>query len=122
MNEFTVEARGSEPCASASELMKALGTEPMSYAAYVGLDVHKDTIAVAVAYPGRGAAEFRGEIANTPRALAKLMRRLSAHGELLGFCYEAGPCGYGIYRQIVTRGHDCVVVAPSLIPRFFSMS
>jgi transposase len=89
------------------------------YAAYVGLDVHKETIAVAVAESGRGAAEFVGEIANQPRKVAKLIERLSARygGERLVFVYEAGPCGYGLYRQILAAGHDCEVVAPSLIPR-----
>ena len=89
------------------------------YALYVGLDVHKDSIAIAVAWPGRGAAESRGEIANKPKAVAKLMQRLSEEcgGGVVLFCYEAGPCGYGLYRQIVESGHDCQVVAPSLIPR-----
>ncbi len=89
----------------------------IKYGAYVGLDVHKDTIAVAVAYPGREEPQDRGEIANTPKALRKLIQRLSPDGELISFCYEAGPCGYGIYRQIVVSGHDCEVVAPSLIPK-----
>ena len=89
------------------------------YAAYIGLDVHKETIAVAVALPGREEPEFSGEIANTPKALNKLLRRLSERfdGALLLFCYEAGPCGYGVYRQILEAGHDCQVVAPSLIPK-----
>jgi transposase len=82
------------------------------YAGFVGLDVHKETITVAVAYAGREAPEYRGEIKNTPKAVAKLVRRLSEHGELFLFCYEAGPCGYGLYRQIVEMGHDCEVVAP----------
>ncbi len=95
------------------------GVEPkvVEYGGYVGLDVHKETIAVAVAYPGRDEPQWRGEIANTPKALDKLIRRLSPHGEVLSFCYEAGPCGYGIYRQIMGSGHECMVVAPSLIPR-----
>lgn len=87
------------------------------YSAYVGLDVHKDTIAVAVAVPGREDPVYRGEIRNTRRSLKGLIGRLSPHGELLSFCYEAGPCGYGVYREIVGFGHACMVVAPSLIPR-----
>ena len=87
------------------------------YSAYVGLDVHKDTIAVAVALPGRGEAVYRGEIAHRRGSLRRLMGRLSPHGEVLSFCYEAGPCGYGVYREITEAGHDCAVVAPSLIPR-----
>jgi transposase len=87
------------------------------YSAYVGLDVHKDTIAVAVAFPGRGEPVYRGEIAHRRGSLRRLMSRLSPHGEVLSFCYEAGPCGYGVYREVVEMGHDCAVVAPSLIPR-----
>ena len=89
----------------------------VEYSAYVGLDVHKDTIAVAVALPGRREPEYRGEVANRRGALRRLMGRLSPHGEVLGFCYEAGPCGYGVYREVTEAGHDCQVVAPSLIPR-----
>lgn len=85
--------------------------------AYVGLDVHKETIAVAVALPGRGSPEYRGEIAARRGSLGRLMGRLSPHGEVLSFCYEAGPCGYGVYREVTEAGHDCQVVAPSLVPR-----
>ncbi len=84
---------------------------------YVGLDVHKETIAVGVARAGRGAPEYFGEIKNSAAAVRKLLRRLSPDGEVLQICYEAGPCGYGLYRQIKSLGHDCEVVAPSLIPR-----
>ena len=87
------------------------------FSAYVGLDVHKDTIAVAVALPGREEPVYRGEIKNQRKSLLRLIRSLSAHGELVSFCYEAGPCGYGVYREIVETGHHCEVVAPSLIPR-----
>ena len=89
------------------------------YAAYVGLDVHKATIAVAVAECGREAAYSEGEIANTPKAVRKLVARLSARfgGERLLFVYEAGPCGYVLHRQLQGSGHGCEVVAPSLIPR-----
>lgn len=83
---------------------------------YVGLDTHKDTIAVALADAAGGKPRFYGEIANTPAALSKLMKDVSPNGEVISYCYEAGPCGYGIYRQISGSGHDCSVVAPSLIP------
>jgi len=86
------------------------------FSKYVGLDTHKDTIAVAIADGSGGRPRFYGEIANTPAALSKLMKSLSSTGEVVAFCYEAGPCGYGIYRQIVGAGHACSVVAPSLIP------
>ena len=87
------------------------------FSAYVGLDVHKDTIAVAVALPGREEPEYRGEIKNQRKSLLRLIRSLSPHGEVVSFCYEAGPCGYGVYREIIETGHHCEVVAPSLIPR-----
>ena len=58
-----------------------------------------------------------GDIDNTPEAVRRLVHKLaSRHGELL-FCYEAGPTGYGLQRQIATLGHDCAVIAPSLICR-----
>ena len=85
--------------------------------AYVGLDVHKDTIAVAVALPGREEPVYRGEIKNQRKSLLRLIRSLSPDAEVLSFCYEAGPCGYGVYREIIDTGHYCEVVAPSLIPR-----
>jgi transposase len=81
---------------------------------YVGLDVHVQTIVVAVAR-GDGPAEVVATIANTPAALAARLRKLGA-AETLVVCYEAGPCGYGIYRQLTGLGMRCTVVAPSLIP------
>ena len=89
-----------------------------TFITYIGLDVHKNTIAVAVAEWGL-LKEVRdnGAIANTPAALKKFIAKLASSGHELRFCYEAGPCGYGIQRQIAAAGHECIVVAPSLIPK-----
>lgn len=85
---------------------------------YVGLDVHKGTISVGVAEGSfRDEARYWGKIVNNPAALTRLAKKLSVAGRRLRFCYEAGPCGYGVYRHLRGLGHDCVVVAPSLIPR-----
>src|SRR5208337_1364844 len=74
---------------------------------YVGLNVHKDTIAVALAEAGlRGEVREHGKIPNTPAALKTLAVRLASAGRDLRFCYEAGPCGYGIQRQLAGMGHD----------------
>ena len=85
---------------------------------YVGLDVHKDTIAVALAAAGlRGEVREHGKIPNTPTALKALAVKLAPAERELRFCYEAGPCGCGIQRKLTGMGHECAVMAPSLIPR-----
>jgi transposase len=87
-------------------------------AAFVGIDTSKLRNSVAIAEEGRtGEVRFFGEIDNTPDATAKLVRKLSAKYERLAFCYEAGPTGYGLYRQITDLGEECMVAAPSLIPK-----
>lgn len=84
---------------------------------YVGLDVHKESIAVAVAEAHGGEVRYLGEIANTPEALKKQVQALAGHGQTLLWCYEAGPCGYNTHRHLATLGQSCQVVAPSLIPK-----
>ena len=86
------------------------------YSKHVGLDVHKATVAVAIAAIN-GPARTYGTIPNTPGQITKMVKKLTAGGEVAAFCYEAGPCGYEIHRQIRKMGHDCMVVAPALIPR-----
>src|ERR1700722_5334525 len=86
---------------------------------FVGMDVHKDTIVVAVTATGEvGKAIPYGTLSNTAAALEKLVKRLHQAGcGPLKFCYEAGPCGYGVHRTLAKMGEDCMVVAPSMIPR-----
>ncbi len=84
---------------------------------FIGMDVHKATISISIAEDGRdGPVRFLGVIPNVPDDIAKMAKRLSKHGEL-DFCYEAGGCGYNIYRQLTALGHRCTVAATSLIPR-----
>jgi len=84
--------------------------------AFVAFDTSKLRNAVAIAEAGRtGEVRFLGEIENTGAAVAKLVRKLAGKYGRLTFCYEAGPTGYGLYRQIKSLGHECIVVAPSLI-------
>ena len=85
---------------------------------FVAFDTSKLRNAVAIAESGRsGEVRFLGEIENTDAATAKLVSKLAAKYQQLTFCYEAGPTGYGLHRLIESLGHDCIVVAPSLIPR-----
>jgi transposase len=87
-------------------------------AVYVGLDTSKLRNAVAIASEGRaGEVRYLGEIDNTPVATGRLVRKLARQHAAVTFCYEAGPTGYGLYRQITDLGHACLVVAPSLIPQ-----
>jgi hypothetical protein len=87
----------------------------MDNATHLGLDVHKDTIAVAVLRPGQHEPDER-TIPNTPEALRSLVGRGRAKGRLVA-CYEAGPTGYDTYRLLTSLGVPCDVIAPTLIPR-----
>jgi transposase len=79
---------------------------------FVGLDVHADSIAIAVAEPGRGEP---GALATIPNDTALLLKRLRRLGRVK-CCYEAGPTGFGLQRMLAEKGIDCAVVAPSLVP------
>jgi transposase len=86
--------------------------------AFVAFDTSKLRNAVAIAEAGRsGEVRFLGEIDSTAAATGKLVRKLAGKYDRLAFCYEAGPTGYGLYRQITGLGHECLVAAPSLIPK-----
>jgi len=84
---------------------------------FVGLDAHKQSISVAMLLPDREAA-IEWELVNEAAAVRRMVRKVEreAPGEVR-FCYEAGPCGYALQRQITEAGEaSCMVVAPSLIP------
>lgn len=85
---------------------------------FVGMDVHKDFISVAYVVGCREAAVvFVGPIGTRQSDIDKLIRTLKSKGRDLMFTYEAGPCGYSLYRYLTGKGYQCIVAAPSLIPR-----
>ena len=85
---------------------------------FVGMDVHKESISVA--YCLAHASEpphFVGKIGTRKADIDKLIRRLHSKASHLVFAYEAGPCGYVLYRYLTSKGLECQVIAPSLIPK-----
>ena len=86
----------------------------MSKIRFVGLDVHAETIAVAIAEPN-GEVRSIGSIPNRPESIRKLIGKLRPANQLR-VCYEAGPTGYVLYWQLIALGVDCQVVAPALVP------
>ena len=86
----------------------------MNNATHLGLDMHKDTIAVALLRPGESVPDER-TIPNTPEALRKLVRGCST--KPLVACYESGPTGYETHRLLTSLGVSCDVIAPTMTPR-----
>ena len=84
---------------------------------HVGIDVSKDKLAVASAVGGvRDEVPSLGAFENAPASVDRPLRKLSVRGAPVSVCHEAGPAGYGLYRQMRAFGFECCVVAPSVIP------
>ena len=91
---------------------------PQSRTLYVGMDVHKESIAVAYVGQDHGAEVISlGTVGTRQCDIDKLIRQLQSKSKQLVFVYEAGPCGYWLYRSLTKKGYVCWVVAPSLIPK-----
>ena len=85
---------------------------------FIGLDVHSKTISVAIADEGRkGEVRHYGTIENTTEAIEKVIKSLTTSGAELRFIYEAGPCGFALYRYLTGNGFKCIVTAPAMIPK-----
>ena len=85
---------------------------------FVGIDAAKARNAIALAEAGRGGEiRFLGEVDASPESMRRIIKRIAGKYRRSHFCYEAGPTGYGLHRLISSLGHECTVVAPSLIPR-----
>lgn len=83
---------------------------------YAGLDVHKSETVIAVADEGRDAPQFWGRVASDPPAVERELKKLGGPG-CVRVCYEAGPTGFGLARHLVGAGYECLVVAPTLVPK-----
>ncbi len=84
---------------------------------FVGMDVHKDSIDIATGDDSASEVRHYGTIGGEMAAVSRLARKLQSMGKALVFVYEAGPCGFGIYRLLKAKGHECWVVSPGMTPR-----
>ena len=85
---------------------------------FIGMDVHKDSIAVAYVAQEHGSeVTYLGAIGTRQCDIDQLVRKMQSKAKHLVFVYEAGPCGYWLYRYLTKKDYDCWVVAPSLIPK-----
>jgi len=90
----------------------------MNTVKFIGMDVHKNSITIAICDVDRSSQpRVYGAIDNNLDALNKFCRKMVSTASRLHFVYEAGPCGYGIYRHLTRKGFDCMVAAPSMIPK-----
>ena len=90
----------------------------MNTVKFIGMDVHKNSITIAICDADRSdQPRIYGAIDNDLNALDKFCRKMVSTASRLHFVYEAGPCGYGIYRHLTRNGFDCMVAAPSMIPK-----
>jgi transposase len=83
---------------------------------HVGLDVHKDSISVAAAEPGRTPGRLIGKVTHDVNKLLKVLTKVGT-AEQLHIVYEAGPTGFGLQRALKAKGYVCEIIAPSQIPR-----
>ena len=86
--------------------------------AFIAFDVAKKKHAVAIAEGGRtGEVRFLGEVENSPTAIERTIKKLGRKYDRLHVCFEAGPTGYGLFRQVRDLGHNCMMGAPAPIPK-----
>jgi transposase len=83
---------------------------------FVGMDVHKESIDITLAEQG-GEVHRLGQIGGDRISLLKMVRKQRSRGRERVFVYEAGPCGFWIYREITALGQACMVVSPALVPK-----
>src|SRR4030095_1322042 len=103
---------------SQQQLSTRRSTMSQSSTLFIGMDVHKDTIAVAYVAQDHGAeVTALGTIGTRQCDIDQLIRKMQSKAKHLIFVYEAGPCGYWLYRYLRKKDYDCWVVAPSLIPQ-----